>query len=88
MLLNCIIIFLYMRVLKIIFGKYFSTLFPSIFQLFVWSVRTVALYVRTVRQVCPDIPNLGQDMRFSAISYLALRPDDISDTSGQWTLEG
>jgi hypothetical protein len=34
----------------------------------------MVLYVRTVRQVCPD-------MYFHVISYVALRPDDISDTS-------
>jgi len=33
-LLNCVIIFLYMRVLEIIFGKYFSVFFPLFFRFF------------------------------------------------------
>jgi hypothetical protein len=73
MLLNCVISFLYMRALEIIFGKYFSTLFP-LFSSFLceasrrWFymsrrccrfVRMFLIQVRTERQVCPDVPIFG-----------------------------
>jgi hypothetical protein len=64
-----------MHVLKIIFGKYFSARFP----LFPLNVRT-NLPHRQDSSVCPDVPDSGSDMYFSVISYVALRPDGITDT--------
>jgi hypothetical protein len=94
MLLNCVISFLYMRVLNIIFRKYFFFSFLHYFYFyffyffFVWSVRTVFLFVWTVQQFSLDVPASSLDMRFSAISYMALRPDSFSDMFGWETLEG
>jgi hypothetical protein len=45
----------------------------------------VVLFVWTVRQVCSDIPYSGADVRFSGISYVALRQDGISNTSGHFS---
>jgi hypothetical protein len=63
----------------------FLLFFPLFFSLFVWSVRTVVLYVRTVWQ---DIPVSGLDTRFSAgLLCGTLCPDGFSATSERGTLE-
>jgi len=39
-LFDCFTSYLYMRVLKLMLGNFFFCIFPSVFQLLVWSVRT------------------------------------------------
>jgi hypothetical protein len=38
--------------------------------------------------ILPDVSTSSLDVRFSAISYVALLPDGFNDTSKRGTLEG
>jgi hypothetical protein len=89
MLLHCVISFLYMRVLKNIFGKYFFSYFFLCFSAFLCEASGRWFFLSgRCGSFRPDVPTSSPDVRISAVSYVALRLDGVSDTSGRGTLEG